>query len=85
MPLSFSRDAVKALRRMPAREREQMLARLEAIAAAPAERHASVTALQGPPPGRLRVRQGDWRAVFRIEDGTVLVDRVGHRSEVYEA
>ena len=69
---------------MPARERGQMLERLEAIAAAPAGRHPGVTAMQGAPPGRFRVRQGDWRAVFRVEGGDVVVIRVGHRSEVYE-
>ena len=33
--------------------------------------------------GHARIRMGDWRVVFRIEDG-VLVVRIQHRSEVYE-
>jgi hypothetical protein len=40
--------------------------------------------MQGEPTGRLRVRQGDWRAVFRVVDGDVVVLAVGHRREVYE-
>jgi mRNA-degrading endonuclease RelE of RelBE toxin-antitoxin system len=82
--LIFSRDATKALRAMPARERGQLLDRLKAIAAAPAERHPGVIAMQGAPAGRFRVRQGDWRAVFRVDGADVLVIRIGHRSEVYE-
>ena len=42
-----------------------------------------VEAMQGKHPGRFRIRQGDWRAVFRMDGGDVLVDRVGNRGEVY--
>ena len=83
MALIFSRDAVRALLAMPKRDAERLREKLEAIAAAPTERHPGVEAMQGKPPGRFRVRQGDWRAVFRIDGGEVLVDRVGNRGEVY--
>jgi mRNA-degrading endonuclease RelE of RelBE toxin-antitoxin system len=55
---------------------------LDAIAAAPDVQHPGVVALVGLQ-GGFRVRQGDWRAVFSIEDGDVIVDRVAHRREVY--
>ncbi len=84
MTLLFAPDAIKMMLRMPKRERLQLRARLDAIAAAPDQRHASVTAMQGEPPGRLRVRQGDWRAVHVLDGADVLVLRIGHRSEVYE-
>jgi mRNA-degrading endonuclease RelE of RelBE toxin-antitoxin system len=58
------------------------LERLEGIAAAPEALHLGVTALSGEP-GAYRLRQGDWRAVFRIENGDVMVDRIAHRREVY--
>ena len=83
MALIFSRDAVRALLAMPKRDAERLREKLEAIAATPTERHPGVEAMQGKPPGRFRVRQGDWRAVFRIDGGEVLVDRVGNRGEVY--
>jgi mRNA interferase RelE/StbE len=84
MPLIVSRDALKALKSMPKREAGQMLDRLKAIAADPAGLHPSVIAMQGEPAGRFRVRQGDWRAVFRIDGADVVVDRIGHRREVYD-
>jgi mRNA-degrading endonuclease RelE of RelBE toxin-antitoxin system len=34
-------------------------------------------------PGTWRLRQGDWRVVFRFDGGDVVVDPVGHRREVY--
>ena len=84
MVLLLSPAALKALMGMPKRERAQLKARLDAIAAAPGDQHASVTALQGEPRGRFRVCQGDYRAVFRIDGEDVIVDRIGHRREVYE-
>lgn len=84
MALFLSPAAVKALIGMPKRERAQLKARLDMIAAAPNEPRASVTALLGEPRGRFRVRQGDYRAVFRIDGPDVVVDRIGHRREVYE-
>jgi len=33
--------------------------------------------------GHARIRMGDWRVIFRVEEG-VLVVRIQHRSEVYE-
>jgi mRNA-degrading endonuclease RelE of RelBE toxin-antitoxin system len=57
--------------------------RLRAIVAAPNSRHPSVVPLVGRP-GVFRVRQGDWRALFRIEDADVVLIRVAHRREAYE-
>ena len=84
MVLLLSPEAVKALMGIPKRERAQLKARLDLIAAKPAEQHTSVTGLQGEPRGRFRVRQGDYRAVFRIDGDDVVVDRIGHRREVYD-
>jgi mRNA-degrading endonuclease RelE of RelBE toxin-antitoxin system len=85
MTLLISPSAIKALLAMPKREREQLKQRLDAITAAPAESRPSVIAMQGKPSGRFRVRQGDWRAVFRIDGADVVVDRIGHRREIYDA
>lgn len=48
-------------------------------------RPATVKALTGHP-GYLRVRVGDYRIVYTVEDGRllVLVLALGHRSTVYE-
>jgi len=84
MALIFSPSAVKGLLARPKREARQLKQRLDAVSVAPTESHPSVVAMQGKPPGRFRVRQGDWRAVFCIVGMDVVVDRIGHRKDIYE-
>ena len=65
----------KQLAAMPRTDAKRLLDRLTQIAEAPTERHPNVSPLVGAP-GSYRVRQGNWRAVYSIEnDGDVIVDR----------
>lgn len=41
-----------------------------------------VKRLRGRPGARLRI--GDWRVVFYVEDGTIVVAAVGHRRDIYD-
>jgi len=34
-------------------------------------------------PGLFRLRCGEWRAIFGVERGTMIVKRVRHRRDVY--
>ncbi len=77
---------------LPAAERE--MARLDVdfrrrvdrkiLSLASDPRPPGAKALSGPS-GGLRVRVGDWRIVYRVEDDRllILVVRVGHRRDVY--
>jgi len=67
---------------VPRADAGRLLERLQRIAAAPDERHPNVVPLSGEA-GSYRLRQGSWRAVFSIEEGDVILDRVAHRREVY--
>jgi mRNA interferase RelE/StbE len=40
--------------------------------------------LSGNLSGWYRLRTGDYRVRFRVEGQTVIVDKIGHRSEFYE-
>jgi mRNA interferase RelE/StbE len=75
-------SVAKQLAGLPRTEAVRLLARLQQIAAAPDRRHPSVVPLSGEP-GAYRLRQGQWRAVFSVEDGDVILDRIAHRREVY--
>lgn len=81
MALIIPPPVMKQLVGLPRGDAARLLQRLEGIAAAPGERHSNVAALQGAP-GSYRLRQGQWRAVFSIEEGNVILDRVAHRREV---
>ena len=72
----------KQFAQMPKADARRLRDRLETIVAAPDSQHPNVVPLAGSQ-GSFRVRQGDWRAVFSVEDGDVIVDRVAHRREVY--
>lgn len=71
---------------MPTKARAALVGKLQAVAAAPFARHAfDVKAMKGAQ-DMFRLRQGDWRAVYRlvrVED-TLLVLIIDVRGEVYE-
>ena len=82
--LIFTRAASKALARMPRREREALLDKTEAFAAAPFAAHPAATPLRGEP-DLIRLRQGDWRGICRIDRtaDTIVLETVAHRREAY--
>lgn len=80
--VEYSREALKALMRMPRNTRELICAKVDALAAAPAEAQ-NVKKLVGRPGYRLRV--GDWRVIYDIEAGRLVVRvlDIGARGGVY--
>jgi mRNA interferase RelE/StbE len=79
----FTRNADKALRKVPCNIAQRIRERLDQIAAAPYVHHPNTTRLQNRPSYRLRV--GDWRVIYKIEDEEliILVLRIGPRGEAY--
>jgi mRNA interferase RelE/StbE len=80
--ISYTRQALKALRRMPADTAQRIIAKIEQYAQEPETKANNVTALKGREGIRLRV--GDWRVIMN-DDGVVLaVLEIGPRGSVYE-
>jgi len=78
--IAYTKDALKALRKMPANTAERIKAKIEAYATDPVSQANNVKALQGRSGIRLRV--GDWRVI--MEDGVVLaVLEIGPRGGIY--
>lgn len=75
--------ARRTLRKLAPPVQRRIAARIDAQAENP--RPDGVVKLTAVEPPLYRVREGDWRIVYRIEDNLlfVVVVRVGHRSEVY--
>jgi mRNA interferase RelE/StbE len=84
MELVIEKAALKGLRKMPSKMAMALQARLEAIADAPFAHHANVKALVGEKDA-FRLRQGDWRAVYRIvrERAQMRVVLVDVRVQIY--
>ena len=79
--LRFKKSVAKDLRRLPNKDVKHILERIHALASEP--RPPGCEKLSGQE--RYRIRYGDYRVVYQIEDQrlTVLVIKVGHRSDVY--
>ena len=83
--MSFSirikESAARELRRVAGPERARIVAAIDRLAETP---HLG-TALKGDLRGLRRLRVGDWRVVYEVQDDAliVLVIRIGHRREVY--
>lgn len=80
--ISYTRAAIRALRRMPANTAQLIRDKIEAYARDPASLANNVTVLKGRQAIRLRV--GDWRVIMD-DQGTVLaVLDIGARGGIYD-
>ncbi len=73
--------AIKELRAIPKLQLRLVAAKISGLAANP--RPHGAQKLSGE--DRCRLRQGDWRIIYAIDDPgrRVLVVKIGHRKEVY--
>jgi mRNA-degrading endonuclease RelE of RelBE toxin-antitoxin system len=82
--LIVTRAASKALAGILRREREALLDKAEAFAAAPFAAHPAASPPRGQP-DVIRLRQGDWRGICRVDRiaDTIVLETVAHRREAY--
>jgi mRNA interferase RelE/StbE len=81
--IELSPAAQRQLRKLDQAIQKCVLRRIERLEKQPRPRSAKK--LQGSKEPLYRIREGDYRIVYTIEDEKliVLVIRIGHRSEVY--
>lgn len=74
-------SAAKELDGLPLRDRRRVVSRIRALAAGP--RPVGVEKLSGQE--KYRIRQGDYRILYLIDDAevSVTVVRIAHRSQAY--
>jgi mRNA interferase RelE/StbE len=77
----IKRSAAKELETLPPKARSRVAAKIAALAATP--RPPGVEKLSGEE--KYRVRQGDYRVLYAIDDAaaTVTIVKIGHRRDVY--
>lgn len=78
----YSPEAAWQFKRLPASIRPRVLAIAERLARWPAVSGAKP--LHGPLAGHYRIRTGDYRVQFRLEDQQVIIEKIGHRDGFYE-
>ncbi|HMB92101.1 MAG TPA: type II toxin-antitoxin system RelE/ParE family toxin [Rhodothermales bacterium] len=81
--VSIARKAQKELRKVAHRDRDAILDAIEALARDP--RPDGVVKMKGTREDLYRIRVGDYRVVYHVDDDvlTVLVVRIRHRRDVY--
>ncbi len=81
--IELRRKAQRALNRLPKNDFNAVLGTVKDLAKTP--RPKGVEKIKSA--GLWRVRQGDYRIVYSIDDGqkTVTVLRIGHRREIYRS
>ena len=77
----MAKSAVKELERVPAKDRQRIVAKIWTLAENP--RPVGAEKLSGE--DKYRVRQGDYRILYEIVDSDLIVTvvRIGDRREVY--
>jgi mRNA interferase RelE/StbE len=80
--IDFTKDAAEQLEALPKKIARQVLRRIEALAADP--RPVQATRLTEHD-HLYRIRSGDYRVLYQIHEGTllVLVVKIAHRRDVY--
>ena len=81
MKLAYTTSAIRTLKKLPPAERSRIIAKIEAYASAP-ENLPKVKSLTDRDGYRLRV--GDMRVIFMLDEDTLTVTAVGHRRDIYD-
>ncbi|SDK67991.1 type II toxin-antitoxin system RelE family toxin [Billgrantia gudaonensis] len=79
--ISYSKDALKTLKRMPRPDAQRIQRKISAYAEDPTAQRNNVKALVGSEYIRLRV--GDWRVIMDDRGTVLLVLKIGARGDVY--
>lgn len=81
--IDWTAAALREIRKLDKRAAARVLAAISRLAAEP--RPPGARHLVGHPPGIMRIRAGDYRIVYQVEDDHILVTvvRVAHRRAVY--
>jgi mRNA interferase RelE/StbE len=82
--LEYTKDALKALQRIPTDQSKLITKKLKHLAEDPQRPNNNVKALKGRPGYRLRV--GDWRVIYKLEHNRLIIFvlEIGPRGTVYE-
>jgi mRNA interferase RelE/StbE len=81
-PISYTRAAIRSLRRMPANTSRLIRSKIEAYAIDPSSQANNVKALKGR--GGVRLRVGDWRMLLDDDGNVLAVLDIGPRGDIYD-
>jgi mRNA interferase RelE/StbE len=79
--ITLKKSAARELENIPKKDLQRIIKRIQPLAENPRPHGAQKLSGQE----RFRIRQGDYRIVYSIEDKNQIVDivKIGHRREIY--
>ena len=80
--VTLTQEAAEGLEDLPLVIHTRVLSLLDGLTHWPVVSGAKP--LSGPLAGRFRLRTGDYRSQFRIQEDAVIVKKIGHRDRFYE-
>ncbi len=83
--IRFASRAKRELAKAPTGIKERISKRIDGLAEEP--RPSDVKALKGKSRGQMRIRVGNYRIIYKIDEAiiTVMVIRIAHRHEIYRS
>ncbi len=80
--IEFERQAWKDLRRLPPKQMRQIQEKIDSLAENPRPHDSKKVKTI---PGYLRIRSGEYRILYQVDDGEklVIIARIRHRREAY--
>jgi mRNA interferase RelE/StbE len=81
--ITYSKDAIKTLRRLPGNVSALIISKIELFASNPAALGNNLKPLRGRA-NEFRLRVGDWRVIMTETGEVVAVIKIGPRGSVYE-
>jgi mRNA-degrading endonuclease RelE of RelBE toxin-antitoxin system len=82
MEVTITPEAAKEFDRLPPTIQRRMIAIFGRLRSFPAV--SGVKPLRGSLAGQYRMRTGDYRLQFRVDDKRIIVEKIGHRDGFYE-
>ena len=80
--ISYTKIAIRVLRRMPVNKAQLIRSKIESYAQDPASQANNVKSLKGRDGIRLRV--GDWRVIMDEQDNVLAILDIGPRGGIYD-
>lgn len=80
--ISYTKAAIRALRRMPANTATLIRSKIEAYAIDPASQANNIKALKGR--NGIRLRVGDWRVIMDDQGNVLAVLEIGPRGGIFD-
>jgi mRNA interferase RelE/StbE len=84
LKIKFTKKADSSLDRLPKQIALRILAKLEWLSEHTQVRIKQLAGLPSELSGLLKYRIGDYRVLFWITEDSIIVYRIGHRSEIYK-